>query len=309
MPDTTPEPSYDDILDSAASEYAESAIKEQLAGTLDTTQPEVKPKAEEAVEETPAAPEPKPAVSTTSAELKLMRREAELRKREDALKALLAQTKAAPVETPKAPEPLPNPKLDPAGYLKAIGLDPAEAARVILAQSLGDKVPQEYRDRAAKFTAEAQLEDKLAKMQARIDQFEQAQAQTQAQKRAAEELQEKVKSAKPAPTQPLANELFTKNPGYFAEEVTREIFDDATKRYFTEGPSAQAITAEEAIARIEKRLKAYGFSASSKTDTPAPKTNVRAALQNRSNKHIEDTESFDDIEAQALKAFMAASQG
>lgn len=46
MSETNPEPSYDDILDSAASEYADGAIKEQLAGTLapspDQPPPEVK---------------------------------------------------------------------------------------------------------------------------------------------------------------------------------------------------------------------------------------------------------------------------
>lgn len=306
MPDTTPEPSYEDILDSAASEYAAGAINEQLAGTLEVTPP---PKPEVVEEETPVVEQkPAPAVTTTAAELKLMRKEAELRKREDALKAMLAQAKLA--EPPK-PEPAPkpiNPKLDPAGYLKSLGLDPAEVARVVLAQSLGDKVPQEYQDRAAKYTEKAQAEDKIERLQARIDQFEQAQALKEAQAKAQAEFQKTVAAAKPAPTQPLASELYKTNPGYFAEEVTREIYDDAKTRYFTEGASAQAITAEEAIARIEKRLKAYGFKPSA-TATDAPKTNVRAALQNRSNKHIEDTESFDDIEAQALKAFLSASQG
>lgn len=302
MSETNPEPSYDDILDSAASEYADGAIKEQLAGTLapspDQPPPEVK--TEPPVEATPA-------VSTTSAELKLMRREAELRKKEAAVKALLAQVKVEPPKTEAAPKAI-NPKLDPAGYLKSLGLDPAEVARVMLAQSLGDKVPQEYQDRANKFTERAQLDDRLEQLQAKIDRFEQAQYQAQAQKQAQEALHETVKAAKPTAAQPLADNLFKSNPSYFAEEVTREILEDARARYATEGPSAQALTTDKAIERIEKRLKAYGFKPS-EMPSPAPKNNVRAALQNRSNKHIEDTESFDDVEAQALKAFLAASQG
>lgn len=289
---------FDDVVEGAISQFTAS---EDAAPPSDAP-PEEPPKQEGSAPGAEVKPPAEDEQRYSAIAVKLQRRERELAKREAALKA---------AETSK-PEPPPQPKIDPrtdpVGFFKSLGLDAAETARYILATEARDKVPKEYLDRAEQFmqrnTVTAQLEAlqaKIAEQDKRLAEYQAQQLSMTQAKTAFAEMEATVAKVAPTEKQPYAGHLHTTKPEFFRKEVLREILEDAQRRLPVEGPGATAISPEEAIARIDARLANYGFEINA---PKAPQKNVGAALQTRNSKHVQEEETFEDVQAKAMRDFL-----
>jgi hypothetical protein len=225
--------------------------------------PEV-PKEDEAPAEEPAkeeeAPPEKPVEPASRAALKLMRREAALREREGALTAreadLVAREAAvreAGAAKPGVEQLVRQAKLDPVGFVRALGIDVGVYGRLLLAEHLGDKAPEAYRGAAAAHRERTEVVSELDQLKETLRQMQAASTAAAYQAQMAATATQYVSGdLKDVPH--VAKLVARKGAGVVADQILQEIRSDAAARIQIEGPNARALTPAQAAKRIHDRI-------------------------------------------------------
>jgi hypothetical protein len=220
------------------------------------------PPADPPAKEAPAAEAPAPAEPAkeipSRAALRLMRQEARLRDERAAFErdraAWVAERTAANQGTADARTLIQRAKADPVGFIKALGLDHGHYGRVLLADALGDKAPEGFRQLGAQFQEKAAVSSEIEQLRETVNQLQAAAAAREAAANLDRDAE--TFAASPAVTKfpHLAKLVTRKGAPHLAAQIRSEILEDAGRRVRTEGPTAQAITPAQAAARIHQRI-------------------------------------------------------
>lgn len=289
-----PGPDASAELNDAVSGFIAEIEKEYAATTVDdalAALPDAKPLpgAPEAVAspETPGAQptDPKPAtVTPVEAGLeRLVAREVEIRTREDALnkresdyRALEARAKE--LEARAIPEDfMVQLRHSPTEALKALGLDPENVVRTVIAEKMGEKAPENLRNAIRESKTQAQLRT----LENKIMSQEREAAQRAFFDKTTRDAREYVLSglSKDVPT---VLEVAKTAPERVHQEIMQELIADAQSRAGRE-PNGDILPFAEAAKRVEARWDAFrklltpSASAAQTASTPqvgTPKTTV-----------------------------------
>jgi hypothetical protein len=183
---------------------------------------------------------------------RLVAREVEIQAKESRANAMIAQAQAM-MEKAKAFEGLkPVAELkemithSPSEVLKALGADPQEAIKLILAEQMGDKAPAELKE-AIK---DAAYRRKMAELERRLEEKTRSEQAVNYFNVVSQGAREYVKQV--GDSTPTVKLVAAANPDRVHSEIMEELQKDAQARV-TQDPNADLITYEEAAKRVEAR--------------------------------------------------------
>ncbi len=233
-------------------EYEAANLEEQLAAAEPTTEA---PKEPDKVEATPVDP---PAKTPVDAGLeRLVAREVEIRGREEAFsrkeaeyKALEARLQAA--EARQVPQDVVGGLRNrPTETLKAMGLDPDDLVRRAIAEKMGDKAPEQLRQKLEQSSTQAQIQA----LEQKIISQERERAQQEFFNKVNSSAREYVGSGL-GTYAPTVAEVAKKAPDRVHQEIMQEIIQDAQIRGPRE-PNGELLSFEDAAKRVEARWDAF----------------------------------------------------
>ena len=243
---------------------------------LEAAEPE--PEDDEASEPAPgAAPVAKKRDSATSAMLRLLDAEKKVREERESLareREAFEAERSKPQEQPKdsitADQLRRVLRTNPLGLFQALGVTPSEVSPLIIYGQMGDKAPPEIQEAARRAAERAEFLEERDQLRAEREQLSRTRTAQEEFQRVRTDVQEYVKTGLSTHA-PTVAELAKEDAAMVDEAIMDEIVRDAAVRH-SRGETGKPLTAEQAVARLEKRWARIRKSPSS--------TNVQAAAPN-----------------------------